>query len=261
MPHAVGGGHERHGRAEPRRREAELRARRRAGHARTGRDAVVRGPARAAADRGRRRVRRVLRGKLILPRGFARSGPGVRLRPRRHADRQGRGASAANARSDRSLAEGRDPRARRHGPDVQVGRAVPRGRGDHRAGGLLPGRSGGRATLGQFSPARAARARSGARGHRSAARELGLSPNVYVDDQLYVAEETEYSRAYSGLPAPAGDRGRRPRSRGSTDRPRSSSRSPTAVLPPSAASSSERLDGRSSSRPPSPSARARQSRR
>ena len=29
--------------------------------------------------------------------------------------------------------------------------------------------------------------------------ELGLSPNVYVDDQLYVAEETEYSRAYSGF--------------------------------------------------------------
>ena len=28
---------------------------------------------------------------------------------------------------------------------------------------------------------------------------LGLSPNVYVDDQLYVAEETEYSRAYSGF--------------------------------------------------------------
>jgi Cof subfamily protein (haloacid dehalogenase superfamily) len=25
----------------------------------------------------------------------------------------------------------------------------------------------------------------------------GLSPNVYVDDELYVAEETEYSRAYS----------------------------------------------------------------
>jgi hypothetical protein len=27
--------------------------------------------------------------------------------------------------------------------------------------------------------------------------ELGLSPNVYVDDELYVARETEYSRAYS----------------------------------------------------------------
>jgi Cof subfamily protein (haloacid dehalogenase superfamily) len=26
---------------------------------------------------------------------------------------------------------------------------------------------------------------------------LGFSPNVYVDDQLFVAEETEYSRAYS----------------------------------------------------------------
>jgi Cof subfamily protein (haloacid dehalogenase superfamily) len=27
----------------------------------------------------------------------------------------------------------------------------------------------------------------------------GVSPNVYVDDRLYVAEETEYSRAYSGF--------------------------------------------------------------
>ena len=27
----------------------------------------------------------------------------------------------------------------------------------------------------------------------------GLSPNVYVDDRLYVAEETEYSRAYSNF--------------------------------------------------------------
>jgi Cof subfamily protein (haloacid dehalogenase superfamily) len=29
--------------------------------------------------------------------------------------------------------------------------------------------------------------------------KLGLSPNVYVDDQLFVAHETEYSRAYSGF--------------------------------------------------------------
>jgi Cof subfamily protein (haloacid dehalogenase superfamily) len=29
--------------------------------------------------------------------------------------------------------------------------------------------------------------------------DAGLSPNVYVDDQLYVAEETEYSRRYSGF--------------------------------------------------------------
>jgi Cof subfamily protein (haloacid dehalogenase superfamily) len=32
----------------------------------------------------------------------------------------------------------------------------------------------------------------------AALEELGLPPNVYVDDQLYVARETEYSRAYSG---------------------------------------------------------------
>ena len=33
----------------------------------------------------------------------------------------------------------------------------------------------------------------------AALQHHGLSPNVYVDDQLYVAEETEYSRAYSGF--------------------------------------------------------------
>ena len=33
----------------------------------------------------------------------------------------------------------------------------------------------------------------------AALQSQGLSPNVYVDDRLYVAEETEYSRAYSGF--------------------------------------------------------------
>jgi Cof subfamily protein (haloacid dehalogenase superfamily) len=33
----------------------------------------------------------------------------------------------------------------------------------------------------------------------AALEEVGLSPNVYVDDQLYVARETEYSRAYSNF--------------------------------------------------------------
>ena len=33
----------------------------------------------------------------------------------------------------------------------------------------------------------------------AALAELGLSPNVYVDDELFVARETEYSRAYSGF--------------------------------------------------------------
>ena len=32
-----------------------------------------------------------------------------------------------------------------------------------------------------------------------ALEELGLSPNVYVDDELFVARETAYSRAYSGF--------------------------------------------------------------
>jgi Cof subfamily protein (haloacid dehalogenase superfamily) len=31
----------------------------------------------------------------------------------------------------------------------------------------------------------------------AALAELGLSPNVYVDDELYVVHETEYTRAYS----------------------------------------------------------------
>jgi Cof subfamily protein (haloacid dehalogenase superfamily) len=38
-----------------------------------------------------------------------------------------------------------------------------------------------------------------ARGAVAALLAVGLSPNVYVDDQLYVAEETEYSRAYSNF--------------------------------------------------------------
>ena len=33
----------------------------------------------------------------------------------------------------------------------------------------------------------------------AALEEFGLSPNVYVDDELFVAAETEYSRAYSGF--------------------------------------------------------------
>jgi Cof subfamily protein (haloacid dehalogenase superfamily) len=33
----------------------------------------------------------------------------------------------------------------------------------------------------------------------AALEDVGLSPNVYVDDQLYVAEETEYSRRYSAF--------------------------------------------------------------
>jgi len=33
----------------------------------------------------------------------------------------------------------------------------------------------------------------------AALAERGFSPNVYVDDRLYVAHETEYSRAYSGF--------------------------------------------------------------
>ena len=33
----------------------------------------------------------------------------------------------------------------------------------------------------------------------AALEAVGLSPNVYVDDQLYVAEETEYSRRYSAF--------------------------------------------------------------
>jgi Cof subfamily protein (haloacid dehalogenase superfamily) len=33
----------------------------------------------------------------------------------------------------------------------------------------------------------------------AALAERGFSPNVYVDDQLFVAHETEYSRAYSGF--------------------------------------------------------------
>ena len=39
---------------------------------------------------------------------------------------------------------------------------------------------------------------------------LGISPNVYVDDQLYVAAENDYTRLVLRLPAAAGGRRGRP---------------------------------------------------
>ena len=66
LPHALGRRHERHGRPEPRRRTALVRAGRRAHHARSRRHALVRRTARAPADRRRRGVRLLVGRRLSL---------------------------------------------------------------------------------------------------------------------------------------------------------------------------------------------------
>ena len=52
-------------------------------------------------------------------------------------------------------------------------------------------------TRARVSSCSTSRSTSGSREAIAALQSLGLSPNVYVDDQLYVAVESEYSRAYS----------------------------------------------------------------
>lgn len=67
LPHARRRRRERHRRAEPRRGQAERRPRRGPRRPRQGRDAAVRGPAHAGADRRGRRVRLVVRGPPLGP--------------------------------------------------------------------------------------------------------------------------------------------------------------------------------------------------
>ena len=165
-----------------------------------GRDAVLREPAVGAADRGRRAVRRRLDRRLTLqlPPDFPVARRRVRLRPRPHADRRGRRAAAAHARRDRKqlgargirvivatgrMFQRRAPYLEQAGLDDPVvcyqGAAVvdPRDRG--------------------VPAARAARARPRARGDRISLDEAGHPPNCYVGDELFVAEQTAYSRAYA----------------------------------------------------------------
>ena len=108
LPHAEGRGRDGHGRAEPRRGEAARRPGRRPGDERQGRDAVLQRPAhaRSRSPTSPRTSRRSQARQLILPDDFPRGRPGVRLRPRPHADLEGRGAAAADTGGDRRGARG-----------------------------------------------------------------------------------------------------------------------------------------------------------
>ena len=95
-----------------------------------------------------------------------------------------RGRSTRFARAD-AAGLARDRRHRAHGP---VGAAVPRAGWTRRTGHLLPG-CGRRGRRRKVAATRADPARAGARDDRRSSR-TGLRPNVYVDDELYVADAT-----------------------------------------------------------------------
>ena len=82
LPHARGCGRDGERRAEPGRGEAGPRPRRRAGHERQGRDALVQGAAGREADPGRRRIRRRSPRGLAHPRIPCRSPGEVSERPK-----------------------------------------------------------------------------------------------------------------------------------------------------------------------------------
>ena len=94
-------------------------------------------------------------------------------------------------------ARARDPRDRRHRADVPVGAAAT----CTRPGSTSPSS----ATRAPSSPSRRAaascctsRSRSSSRSEAIAAvEEAGFGLNCYVDDELYVAEVTEWARAYA----------------------------------------------------------------
>ena len=209
--------------------QAGRRARGRARHARPGRHAVVQRSARAAADRRRRRVRRPVDRRLILPADFPRRGRGVRLRPRRHADRA-RTACCGRGRSPRSRA------VRGAGIPVLSRPAGCSARSRPTSGGR-DRRSRWSATrvppssirvTGEFllhEPLALDVAREAIAARR---RTHGFSPNCYVDDELYVAE-----RPSTRARTPTSSASRSPRSAtcspGSSGRRRSSSPSPTRL--------------------------------
>ena len=232
---------------------AVVRARRRARHARPGRDAVVRRPARAAADRRRRPVRRRLDGRLILPPGFPRARRGVRVRPRPHADRR-----ATAMLRPRTL---RGDRARRATPGIPVVVATGRmfrsvapyleRRRDRRAGRLLPGRRRRRPAR-RASSSSTSRSSSASRGRRSPrSRERGLRRTSTSTTSSTSREHTDVLARLRGLPAPAGDRGRRPPRLARPRRRRSSSRSASRERSPALRGELERAASAaaSSSRP------------
>ncbi len=196
LPHAERGGRDRHGRPEPRPEEAALRPRRRPGHERQGRDAVVQRPAQPAADRRRRRLRRPGDAGLTLPDDFPR---GVRafacdldrtliaedaeLRPRtRAAIAAARGAGIhvilATGRMFRSVR----PYAREAGIEDPV---------VCYQGAVVAEPVSGRFLRHEPIPLELAREAI------AAVAEEGYPLNCYVGDELYVAEHTSASESYA----------------------------------------------------------------
>ena len=155
--------------------------------------------ARAAADRRRRRVRLVARRAAdLLPPGLPRAveafacdldgtliGRDAVLRPRTRAAIRARGTRGSPSSWRPAGCSGRSRRTSRTPGSTSRSSATRAPRWSTRA----------RATFLLHEPLELEVAREAI----AALQALGLSPNVYVDDQLYVAEETEYSRAYSGF--------------------------------------------------------------
>ena len=200
--------------------EARPDARRRPRHERQGRDAGVQGPAHASSrsqtsrpTSSRRRPADPAPGRLPARRR------GRRLRPRPHADR-GRTA-CLRPRTLAALAggaRGRDPRDRRHGPDVAVGAAV---RSSRPASTIRSS-----ATRARSSPTATAagcatcRSRSSSRARRSPRSQAeGYAPNVLRRRRALRRARDARGRGLRELPAPRDPCGRRPRSPGSTAPP------------------------------------------
>ena len=239
VPHALGGGLERHRRAEPRRGRPVVRARGRARHARPGRHARVRRAARATADRGRRgvRLRRLAPSPLSLVDGFPQPVQAFACDLDGTLIDRARGARGADARRDRAVAGRRSPGPRRDGPDVPLGRAVPRAGGDPRAGRLLPGRRRGRPADARRSSC-TSRSSSTSPGRRSRRCRRTGSRRTSTS----TTSSTSPRRPSTRAPTPASSTSRSPRSAtcspGSSGSRRSSSRSPTRSGSPRSASTS-----------------------
>ena len=201
LPHPGGRRHDRHRRPEPRRGEAAALARRRPRDQRRRRDAVVQGQAQPTS-----------RSPTSPPTSSRR--PAATRTADSSSPPTSRATSASSRRTSTARSSGRTAslrprtiaamqRARAAGLHVIVvtGRMVQSVRRVARAGRARTSRSS--ATRAPSSPtrdgdvaaARADPARARARGDRARSRPRATSPNVYVDDELYVARVDAEARA------------------------------------------------------------------
>src|SRR5581483_6218940 len=197
LPHACGRRLARHRRPGAHGRERPVVARRAQRHSGCRRDAVVQGPAVDEADRRRRGVRRQGHRRLILPDDFPRDVRVVatdfdrtlvwtdgQLRPRtiaalRRADEAGLAVIVVTGRMVRSVRQALEPAGVRAPVICYQGAVVADADGRWLRHEPLPLEL--------------------ARETIAALAEEGYSPNVYVDDELYVAADTEAARAYASL--------------------------------------------------------------